>query len=52
MVTGEKNSPTAVHAGHKRFLGVQLGHPALGFINTVDWPSRLGVGQQANNLLP
>ena len=27
-------------------LGVQLGQPALGFINTVDWPSRLGVGRQ------
>jgi hypothetical protein len=27
--------------------GVQLGHPAPGVINTVDWPSRLGDGRQA-----
>jgi len=55
VVTEEKNTPTAARADDQSgypVLGVELGHPATGVINTVHWPSRLGLGQEADNLLP
>jgi O-antigen ligase len=59
VVTQEKNSPTAAHAGRKivtktgtRCLGVWLGHTALLVINMVGWPFRVRVGRQTDNLLP
>jgi len=59
-VTWEKNSPTEAHAGHKRrlqwllpgALGCSWSAFALGLINRLDWPSRFGVGQQADILSP
>ena len=52
MVTGEKNSPTAAHGGCKmqlRWMPGACGYSWVpGIINTVDWPSRLGVGQEAD----
>jgi hypothetical protein len=59
LVTAEKNSPTAVpYRSYNetkmgaRCLGILLGHPALGVINNVDWPSRLWDGRHADDLSP
>jgi hypothetical protein len=52
-VTGEKNSPTEVHACHKRQLkwilgawGYNWATQSPGDINMETWSSRLGVGAQ------
>jgi hypothetical protein len=58
VVTREKNSPTAAPAGRKRRLKLVpgawgiAGPPYPEGINTVDWPSRLGVGRQDDKLSP
>ena len=56
VVTGEQNNLTAAHVVPNRLpkwvpsaWGIARPH-FLGVTNTVDWPSRLRVGQQADNL--
>jgi hypothetical protein len=58
-VTGEKNSPTVVHACRKRRLKWVLGAwgynwatQSPGDINMETWPSRLGIGRGADNPTP
>ena len=58
--TAEENNTTAAHASRKwrpKWVpcawGFSCANPAVGFINTVNWPSRLGgwaTGRQADNL--
>jgi hypothetical protein len=56
VVTGERIvplQPMQVVKGDQNGYPVPVGiagPPCPGVINTVEWPSRLGVGQQANNL--
>jgi hypothetical protein len=59
VVTGEKNSPTVVHACRKRRLKWVLGAwgynwvtQSPGDINMENWSSRLGFGRGADNRTP
>jgi hypothetical protein len=59
VVTGEKNSPTVVHACRKRRLKWVLGAwgynwvtQSPGDINMETWSSRLGVGRGADDPTP
>ena len=59
-MNGEKNSPTAAHAGHERQLHLVLPGAldyswtpfAVGVVNRLGWPSGFGIGRQADILSP